>query len=182
MCNPSTGGKPDDEKEVKQEDQAMKQDKEAQPEDQTGENKKKAEKKLDPEDQSDPTLNKILKAADANMFGLLNSGDVWSGVYIRNLFTLRSPYPKKVEEAFKKEMENFKKEKGAEKKKYLEACNNDNDEASREYALSKLQVGSNLDEWKETAENCEKVIVAWGNCGDDLEEIKWAKQKVIFAL
>ena len=120
-------------------------------------------------DKSDPTINRILKAADANMFG----GDgMWTGVYIRNLFTFMSPKPEDVEKEFKEEMEKYKKEKNL--KEVNEAC--------RDYALSELQVGSNFDEWKETAKNCEKIIVAWGNCGDKLKEIQWAKQKVIFAL
>ncbi len=48
-------------------------------------------------DKSDPTISRILRAADANMFGLSN---IVTGVYIRNLFTVRKPDPKDVEDRF----------------------------------------------------------------------------------
>ncbi len=59
---------------------------------------------------------------------------------------------------------------------------NEIDEDCREHALSALQVGSDFKEWIKTAKKCERVIVAWGDCGSGLKEIQWAKDKVIFAL
>jgi len=157
MCNPSLGGNPD-------------------------------EQKRKPEVQSDKTLNMILRAADANMFGKTNYGNRWTGVHIRNLFTLRSSDPKDVVDAFQKHMNEWKEKnkeeqyeqqtwiKGTEKywlsdqtkrqiSKYEFDC--------RDYALNQLQVGSDFDEWIKTAEDCEKVIVAWGDCGRSL--VQWSK-------
>ena len=119
-------------------------------------------------DKSDQTINRILRAADAKMFG----HDRWIGVYIRNLFTLRSPDPKDVETAFKKQMEKYKKENNL--KEVNEAC--------RDHALSELQVGSGFKEWTETAKKCKRVIVAWGDCGSNLKEIQWAKDKVTICI
>ena len=119
-------------------------------------------------DKSDATINKILRAVDANMFG---SGN-WIGVYIRNLFTLQSPKPETVETEFKKEMNKYKKNNNLKEV----------DEACREHALSKLQNGSGFDEWKKTAKNCKRVVVAWGDCGSNLKEIQWAKDKVTICI
>ena len=125
------------------------------------------------EDKADTTINRILRAADANMFGGLEYGEKWSGVYIRNLFTFRSAKPSEVKVEFKREIEKFKNMEENKDKKGKEF-----DKACREFAQKKLQVGCTKEDWVQTASDCHRIIIAWGDCGHS-KDIQIIKDEVI---
>ena len=112
-----------------------------------------AKKEKNIEELADPTINRILKAADANMFGLLKRDEKWTGIYIRNLFTYRSPKPKDLVDKIKIAKNRFiNEEKNQETKKtqeFKDACRNN---ALKEFGW----VGSDLREWETTAKKCER--------------------------
>ena len=103
--------------------------------------------------QADRTINTILKAVDAGWFDNENEGIIVQGVHIRNLFTYRSSKPADLVAEYTSKLMQLTCKILAHQ--HLGLCYDDN---TLEMLVPR--------EWEQTAEQCQHVIVAWGNCGE----------------